>query len=121
MGVFLSKYQRSLYNVAGLTAQPFWNPEQTPYIKHLRVKFFVLPFKITCKPTQFQVIETEWKAIRDEGLALRDQKTGVFQDDDEEMPMYGNLREFVLYSKGKVAISGMTFELTVKLPFRTPY
>lgn len=30
-GMFLNRYQRSLYNVDRLTSRPFWTPEQTTY------------------------------------------------------------------------------------------
>jgi hypothetical protein len=35
-GVFLSKYQRSLYNVDRLRAQPWWTPEETTYSKYFK-------------------------------------------------------------------------------------
>nr|CAD7263647.1 unnamed protein product [Timema shepardi] len=38
--LFLSKYQRSLYNVKRLAAQPWWEPEQTNYSEYF--KSFVL-------------------------------------------------------------------------------
>ena len=36
-GLFLSEYQRSLYNVDTLTGRPWWKAEQTPYQTHLKV------------------------------------------------------------------------------------
>jgi hypothetical protein len=35
-GLFLSKYQRSLYNVDRLRAQPWWTPEETTYSKYFK-------------------------------------------------------------------------------------
>ncbi len=36
-GIFLSKYQRSLYNVPRLTAKPWWTPEETGSEEMLQV------------------------------------------------------------------------------------
>jgi len=38
-GLFLSKYQRSLYNVDRLRAQPWWTPEETTYSKYFKWVF----------------------------------------------------------------------------------
>lgn len=37
-GLFLSKYQRSLYNCDGIKAQPWWKPEETGYQQYLKVQ-----------------------------------------------------------------------------------
>ena len=36
-GVFMSEWQRSLYNEAGLTARPFWTHKQTGYQHYIKV------------------------------------------------------------------------------------
>jgi len=38
-GLFLSKYQRSLYNVDRLQGQPWWTPEETTYSKYFKWVF----------------------------------------------------------------------------------
>lgn len=41
-GLFLSKYQRSLYNVESLKSRPWWTAEQTGYAKYLKVGHIVV-------------------------------------------------------------------------------
>lgn len=36
-GLFLSVYQRSLYNVDNLTGKPWWNPNTTLYAPDIKV------------------------------------------------------------------------------------
>jgi len=50
LGLFLSKYQRSLNNVKGLTARPWWTMDQTTYSRYLRR------------------LERQWLMIRKEAL-----------------------------------------------------
>ena len=38
LGVFLSAEQRSLYNIDGLTARPWWSVDQTGYGRYLKVE-----------------------------------------------------------------------------------
>eukprot|EP00064_Thunnus_orientalis_P026147 superscaffoldBa00015520_g26628 len=68
-GHFASVWQRSLYNVNGLKAQPWWTPKETGYTDLVKT------------------LERNWKTIRDEALAVMDQNTGLFIPEEE------NLRE----------------------------
>lgn len=36
-GLFMSVYQRSLYNVNGLTGKPWWDPKSTVYAPDFKV------------------------------------------------------------------------------------
>lgn len=79
--VFLSKYQRSLYNVDRLTARPWWNPTDTPY------NWF------------FKLLERKWRTIRDEGLNLIS-KEGFFKDEAENLRDTGEWKQFELFARG---------------------
>lgn len=43
-GHFASVWQRSLYNVAGLTARPWWTAAETGYTKLVKVSLCVCVF-----------------------------------------------------------------------------
>lgn len=78
LGVFPSVWQRSLMNEPGLTASPWWSPEDTGYM------------------TDFTRIEKNTQTIANEALALFDVDKMAFVDGSErESPHY------VLFSKGK--------------------
>ncbi|GJQ67496.1 hypothetical protein Trydic_g5136 [Trypoxylus dichotomus] len=79
--VFLSKYQRSLYNVGRLTARPWWNKEQIPYTK------------------LFEQLEQNYQTIREEGLAVLN-KRGYFKDESENLRDVGDWKQFELYARG---------------------
>lgn len=79
--VFLSKYQRSLYNVARLTGQPWWQKEETPYSGF------------------YKTLEAHWREIRDEGLAVLNEK-GYFKDESENLKDVGDWKQFELYARG---------------------
>lgn len=80
-GLFLSKYQRSLYNVDRLRAQPWWTPEETTYANHLKK------------------LRDNWEKIRAEGLSvLADQ---IFKDEAENLKDVGNWQQFELYARGR--------------------
>ncbi|TKS87329.1 Aspartyl/asparaginyl beta-hydroxylase [Collichthys lucidus] len=66
--------KRSLYNVAGLKAQPWWTAKETGYIDLVKT------------------LERNWKTIRDEALAVMDQNTGLFIPEDENLRERGELR-----------------------------
>uniref|UniRef100_A0AAX7UHS8 Un-named hu7910 n=1 Tax=Astatotilapia calliptera TaxID=8154 RepID=A0AAX7UHS8_ASTCA len=68
-GHFASLWQRSLYNVNGLKAQPWWTAKETGYTDLVKV------------------LERNWKTIREEALAVLDQSTRHFVPEEE------NLRE----------------------------
>ncbi|XP_064596923.1 aspartyl/asparaginyl beta-hydroxylase-like [Liolophura sinensis] len=83
LGLFLSMYQRSLYNVDHLTGRPWWTPEQTTYKKYLKL------------------LEDNWKVIRDEGLAQMDLKSGAFLPEEENLREKGDWKQFTLYQRGQ--------------------
>ncbi|XP_063114515.1 aspartyl/asparaginyl beta-hydroxylase isoform X12 [Cavia porcellus] len=82
-GHFASVWQRSLYNVNGLKAQPWWTPSETGYTE--LVKF----------------LERNWKLIRDEGLAVMDKAKGLFLPEDENLREKGDWSQFTLWQQGR--------------------
>lgn len=79
--VLPSKYQRSLYNVARLTAKPWWNTDELPYTG------------------LFKELRSNWKRIREEGFAILNQK-GYFQDEAENLKNTGDWKQFELFARG---------------------
>ncbi|XP_028405114.1 aspartyl/asparaginyl beta-hydroxylase-like [Dendronephthya gigantea] len=83
-GHFLSTMQRSLYNAqTPLRAKPFWEPEETPYHKQMRI------------------LEKNWKTIRDEGVALYDPKKGAFMPEEEGLREKGDWQQFTMFFQGR--------------------
>lgn len=80
--LFLSKYQRSLYNVQRLKANPWWNEND-------------LPYKLL-----FEDLKKNWRKIRAEGLALLTD-SGHFQDESENLKDTGDWKQFDLFSRGR--------------------
>ncbi|GLV43167.1 Aspartyl beta-hydroxylase [Carabus blaptoides fortunei] len=79
--VFLSKYQRSLYNVNRLTAKPWWSASGTAYSRF------------------FHLLKTNWKTIRDEGVALLNEKK-YFVEETEDLRDTGKWAQFELFTRG---------------------
>uniref|UniRef100_A0A3Q3RAF4 Uncharacterized protein n=1 Tax=Monopterus albus TaxID=43700 RepID=A0A3Q3RAF4_MONAL len=82
-GHFASVWQRSLYNVDGLKAQPWWTPKETGYTDLVKV------------------LERNWKTIRDEGLAVMDQNTGSFIPEEENLREKGEWGQYTLWQQGR--------------------
>lgn len=80
--LFLSKYQRSLYNVPHLKSRPFWSLAETGYKQ------------------SFRILEENWLKIRDEGLSLLNED-GYFTDEAESLRDYGNWKQFELFARGQ--------------------
>lgn len=80
--VFLSKYQRSLYNVERLTGRPWWGKGQTPAYSQF-----------------YKALESRWKDIREEGLRVLNEK-GYFQDESENLRDVGDWKQFELFARG---------------------
>ncbi|VDK28656.1 unnamed protein product [Gongylonema pulchrum] len=80
MGLFLSPYQRSLYNVEGLTARPWWTLEQTSCAKYLKG------------------IERQWTIIREEALAILNNEPHLFTPEHQQMVIDGHWSAYYLYS-----------------------
>lgn len=80
--LFLSKYQRSLYNVNKLTGKPWWD------INEMAHKEF------------FQSLQRHWKQIREEGLTVLNQK-GYFKEESEHLTDTGDWKQFELFARGK--------------------
>lgn len=80
--VFLSVYQRSLYNVDRLTGRPFWELVDLPY------------------QDLFRNLKQYWKNIRNEGLSVLNEK-GFFQDESENLKDKGDWKQFELYARGQ--------------------
>uniref|UniRef100_A0A4W6FSJ0 Aspartate beta-hydroxylase n=1 Tax=Lates calcarifer TaxID=8187 RepID=A0A4W6FSJ0_LATCA len=82
-GHFASVWQRSLYNVNGLKAQPWWTPKETGYTDLVKT------------------LERNWKTIRDEALAMMDQNTGVFIPEEENLREKGEWGQYTLWQQGR--------------------
>lgn len=83
-GVFRSHDQRSLYNVDRLTAQPWWDKEATTYG----------PF--------FDLLEANWRQIRNEGVALLTLETPEgFANESEKLRDSGDWKQFELFAQGR--------------------
>ncbi|XP_058384746.1 aspartyl/asparaginyl beta-hydroxylase isoform X2 [Diceros bicornis minor] len=82
-GHFASVWQRSLYNVHGLKAQPWWTPKETGYTELVKS------------------LERNWKLIRDEGVAVMDQAKGLFLPEDENLREKGDWSQFTLWQQGR--------------------
>lgn len=81
-GLFLSEYQRSLYNVQRLVSRPFWKKSETG------------------EENNFAVLEQNWERIRDEGLSVLNQE-GFFTDETENLRDKGDWKQFDLYARGR--------------------
>ncbi|XP_075350832.1 aspartyl/asparaginyl beta-hydroxylase isoform X2 [Mycteria americana] len=82
-GHFASVWQRSLYNVKGLKAQPWWTARETSYTELVKS------------------LEKNWKLIRDEGLAVMDKKRSLFLPEDENLREKGDWSQFTLWQQGR--------------------
>ncbi|XP_066482314.1 aspartyl/asparaginyl beta-hydroxylase isoform X7 [Tiliqua scincoides] len=82
-GHFASVWQRSLYNVKGLKAQPWWTAKETGYTELVKS------------------LERNWKIIRDEGLAVMDRGKGLFLPEDENLREKGDWSQFTLWQQGR--------------------
>ncbi|XP_070603913.1 aspartyl/asparaginyl beta-hydroxylase [Erythrolamprus reginae] len=82
-GHFASVWQRSLYNVKGLKAQPWWAAKETGYTELIKS------------------LEKNWKVIRDEGLAVMDRSKGLFLPEDENLREKGDWSQFTLWQQGR--------------------
>ncbi|XP_030636264.1 aspartyl/asparaginyl beta-hydroxylase [Chanos chanos] len=82
-GHFASVWQRSLYNVPGLRAQPWWTAKETGYTDLVRT------------------LERNWKTIRDEALSVLDSSSGLFLPEDENLREKGDWGQFTLWQQGR--------------------
>ncbi|XP_056290629.1 aspartyl/asparaginyl beta-hydroxylase-like [Pseudoliparis swirei] len=80
-GHFASVWQRSLYNVDGLKAQPWWTPQETGYTDLVRA------------------LERNWKLIREEALSLLDQETSSFLPEEENLRERGEWGQYTLWQQ----------------------
>ncbi|XP_030611971.1 aspartyl/asparaginyl beta-hydroxylase isoform X2 [Archocentrus centrarchus] len=82
-GHFASVWQRSLYNVDGLKAQPWWTAKETGYTDLVKM------------------LERNWRTIRDEALAVMDQNTGHFVPEEENLREKGVWGQYTLWQQGR--------------------
>lgn len=82
-GHFASVWQRSLYNVPGLRAQPWWMAEETGYTALIKM------------------LERNWLTIREEALSVLDGNSGQFLPEDENLRETGNWGQFTLWQQGR--------------------
>ncbi|PAV85118.1 hypothetical protein WR25_04534 [Diploscapter pachys] len=84
LGVFLSAEQRSLYNIDGLTARPWWSVDQTGYGRYLKA------------------IERQWVIIRHEALSVLKEHPEKWQDENEMLTtLDGHWKSFYLMDENK--------------------
>ncbi|XP_023236096.1 aspartyl/asparaginyl beta-hydroxylase-like isoform X2 [Centruroides sculpturatus] len=81
-GLFLSVYQRSLYNVNGLTGKPWWDPKETPYYSSILT------------------LQEKWEVIRNEALALMNTAQSGFLPESEGLRDTGDWKQFELFARG---------------------
>ncbi|XP_065226615.1 aspartyl/asparaginyl beta-hydroxylase isoform X2 [Planococcus citri] len=80
--IFRSKYQRSLYNVNGLKAKPWWVPADTQY-------------------NDFFNLERNWEKIRDEvKKIMMKEKHKTFKDEAEQLREKGEWKQLEIFSRG---------------------
>ncbi|KAM9712772.1 aspartyl/asparaginyl beta-hydroxylase [Menidia menidia] len=84
-GHFASVWQRSLYNVKGLKAQPWWTPTETGYTELVKA------------------LERGWRGIRDEALAVMDRSRGRFVPEEENLRETGEWGQYTLWQQGRKA------------------
>ncbi|XP_067305358.1 aspartyl/asparaginyl beta-hydroxylase isoform X3 [Pseudorasbora parva] len=102
-GHFASVWQRSLYNVPGLRAQPWWTAQETGYTDLVKV------------------LERNWLTIRDEALSVLDGNSGHFLPEDENLREKGDWGQFTLWQQGrKVASACRSVPKTCALLERYP-
>ncbi|XP_063062660.1 aspartyl/asparaginyl beta-hydroxylase isoform X5 [Engraulis encrasicolus] len=102
-GHFASVWQRSLYNVKGLRAQPWWTPRETGYTDLVKM------------------LERNWLTIRDEALSVMNASSGLFVAEDENLREKGDWGQFTLWQQGrKVAASCRSVPKTCALLERYP-
>uniref|UniRef100_A0A915BAZ3 Aspartyl/asparaginy/proline hydroxylase domain-containing protein n=1 Tax=Parascaris univalens TaxID=6257 RepID=A0A915BAZ3_PARUN len=82
IGLFLSPYQRSLYNYYGLTARPWWSLEQTTYARHLKN------------------VERQWTIIREEALRVLETNPTLYITENEHLTIGGQWLAYNLYYGG---------------------
>ncbi|KAK7078093.1 hypothetical protein SK128_018486, partial [Halocaridina rubra] len=83
-GLFLNRYQRSLYNVDHLTSRPVWSVEQTAHTEF------------------FRKLEANWEVIRDEGVALLSvPPQDGFRPEAENLQDTGDWKQYELFSRGR--------------------
>ncbi|XP_068568859.1 aspartyl/asparaginyl beta-hydroxylase isoform X3 [Cebidichthys violaceus] len=82
-GHFASVWQRSLYNVDGLKAQPWWTSRETGYSDLVRA------------------LERNWKTIREEALNMMNHSTGSFVPEEENLREKGEWGQYTLWQQGK--------------------
>jgi len=89
-GLFLSAWQRSLYNAdTPLKAQAWWTHKETNFGKHLAT------------------LEKNWKIIRDEAVSLLDARgQGGFQAEAEKLQDTGDWKQLTLYQQGRRDAAG---------------
>lgn len=79
-GLFASVYQRSLYSVDGLKAQPWWDPKETPYASSVKE------------------LEKHWIDIKNEALSLMTDKG--FKPEAENLRDSGDWKQFEIFARG---------------------
>jgi aspartate beta-hydroxylase len=104
LGLYPSFWQRSLFNVDGLKAQPLWTVAETGVEAHLKT------------------LLENWKTIRKEAMEVpRDVEQSGYEWDTTNLSNSGQWAEFELYKEGKKVghncmRAPVTCELVEKMP-----
>lgn len=81
MGVFLNAQQRSLYNIDGLTARPWWSIDQTPYSKFLKT------------------VERQWSTIKLESMSVLKECSDCWLDHNQQLIVDGQWKYYPIMSE----------------------
>lgn len=99
LGLFPSVYQRSIHNLAGITAKAWWTVEQSGCSKHLRVLFLIILL------LKFKFIERQWTVIREEALNIWNNETSkqnyLLFNLETDYSTSGEVRALFLRQNGK--------------------
>lgn len=96
--LFLSEYQRSLYNVNRLKSRPFWTIQETGYKKY------------------FQILIDNWQNIRAEGMNVLNETQNLFTNETENLKDIGDWKQYTLFARGqKMAKNCQRTPLTCKI------
>ncbi|TKR58617.1 hypothetical protein L596_030040 [Steinernema carpocapsae] len=90
LGLFPSSFQRSLYNIEGLSAKPWWTVEQTGCSKYLKT------------------LEREWIILREEAVALWKTHREKFLAEDNQM-VSGDWVAYYIHDDGEFVTKNCEF------------
>jgi len=103
-GLFLSVFQRSIYNEPNLRAFPWWKIEDSKYEVHLKVSFTFGKkgsYVYVNFESFFKILEDNWLLIKNEALEQIDEKSKSFLLLGTKNRTQGDWNYFNLYIRGE--------------------